>query len=476
MKSLFAMTAACLALATSAPVLAQDAGPDFTDPALVARGAVVANAGDCAACHRAVETHGAPYVGGYKIASPLGDIVAPNITPSKSAGIGGWSFADFDNAMRKGKRPDGANLYPAMPYTDYQGISTADMQALYAYFMHGVKPVDTKAAETHLPFPFGIRMLMGPWNWLFTSDKPFKATANLSPEAQRGQYLVETLGHCGSCHTPRNMLMAEKPSEALGGADLSGWHAPNITSDPISGIGGWSQADLVAYLRDGRAPGKGIAAGGMAEAVEHSLQHLPEADLVAIAAYLKASQPIRDPRDTRPAFGWTETRPVKLAAYEPGNGATEASYSDSSTTDGAFLYDGACASCHGMDGKGTKDHFYPPLVGSVTTGAVNPANLVMTILGGVDRESGVGHAFMPAFANQMTDEQIAAVANHVLQRFGRPDTLVTKDMVATARAGGGKPLLLKIMPWLMGLAAAVFAALSFFAIRRGQRRAARRTA
>jgi len=475
MKPLIATVAACLALAAALPSFAQESAPDFANNALIARGAAVAIEGDCAACHRSVEPHGAQYVGGYKIESPLGAIVAPNITPSKTAGIGEWSFAEFDDAMRKGKRRDGANLYPAMPYTAYQGLSTADMQALYAYFMHGVKPVDNRASETHLPFPFGIRMLMGPWNWLFTLDKPYKTNAALSPQAQRGQYLVETLGHCGSCHTPRNIMMAEKSGEALGGGDIGGWHAPNITSDPVSGIGGWSQDELVAYLRDGRAPGKGIAAGGMAEAVEHSLQHLPQADLAAIAAYLKASKPIRDPVETRPAFAWTETRPVKLAAYEPGNGASEASYADSSTTDGAFLYAGACASCHAMDGRGTKDHFYPPLAGSVTTGAVNPANLIMTILGGVDRESGVGHAFMPSFANQMTDAQIAAVANHVLQRFGRAETVVTTDMVATARKGGEAPLLLRLMPWLVGVGALLFALLAFVSVRRISHRAASST-
>lgn len=473
MKFLVSMTAACLSLVAASPSFAQDAQPDFTDKTLIARGAAVATAGDCAACHRAVEPSGPQYVGGYEIASPLGAIVAPNITPSKSAGIGDWSFADFDRAMRRGKRRDGANLYPAMPYTDYQGVSTADMQALYAYFMHGVKPVDTKAPETHLPFPFGIRMLMTPWNWMFRSDKPFKATETLSTQAQRGQYLVETLGHCGSCHTPRNVLMAEKSGEALGGGDIGGWHAPNITSDPISGIGGWRQDELVAYLRDGRAPGKGVAAGGMAEAVEHSLQHLPDADLEAIAAYLKASDPIRNPDEKRPAFAWTQARPVKLAAYEPGNGTDEASYADSSTTDGAFLYAGACASCHGRDGKGTKDHFYPPLVGSVTTGAVNPANLIMTILGGVDRKSGVGHAFMPAFADQMSDAQVAAVANHVLQRFGRSQTSVTATMVATARAGGPEPLLLKLMPWLMGLAALALAVVAYVSIRKSSGRKSR---
>lgn len=439
------------------------------DKALIERGAYVARAGDCAACHRTVEPGGADYVGGYVIKSPMGDIVAPNITPSKKAGIGNWTFEDFDRAMRKGKRPDGANLYPAMPYTDYQGISDADMRALYAYFMQGVKPVDTVAPKTQLPFPFGIRMIMTPWNWMFRSDKPFKAQADLDAKEQRGQYLVETLGHCGSCHTERNILMAEKSSQALGGGDLGGWHAPNITSDPISGIGGWSEAEIVAYMRDGRVPGKGIASGGMAEAVEHSLRHLTNADLAAMAAYLKVSKPIRDKAETKPSFSYTDMRPLDRAAYEPGNGPDRASYGDGSSTDGSVLYAGACASCHGLNGKGTADHFYPTLVGSSTTGAINSANLIMTILEGVNRDSGTGHAFMPAFAHEMNDDQIAAVSNHVLKQFGRAETNVTAAMVETARDGGAKPLLLQAMPFLLALAAAALIVMGWLVIRRTTR-------
>ena len=196
-----------LAVAVSATLLsAVPAAAQTSDKppvnAEVARGQYLAKAADCGACHREVHTGGPAYAGGYVIASPMGNIVAPNITPSKTAGIGNWSFADFEHVMRKGERPDGEKLYPAMPYTDYQGINDADMHALYAYFMQGVQPVDTVAPKTHLPFPFGIRAIMGPWNWLFRSNKPFTATIGLSPQAQRGQYLVETLGHCGSCHTP----------------------------------------------------------------------------------------------------------------------------------------------------------------------------------------------------------------------------------------------------------------------------------
>jgi mono/diheme cytochrome c family protein len=424
------------------PVHAQAPDPQ------VARGEYLARAGDCGACHREPEAGGPAYAGGYAIASPMGDIVAPNITPSKTAGIGTWSFADFDRAMRKGERPDGMKLYPAMPYTDYQGINDADMHALYAYFMKGVAPADTVPAKTKLPFPFNLRVIMGPWNWMFRSDKPFKATETLSPQAQRGQYLVETLGHCGSCHTPRNLLMAEKSKEALSGGEIGGWHAPNITSDPISGIGGWKDAEIVAYLRDGHVPGKGVAAGGMGEAVEHSLRHLTQNDLAAIAAYLKAGKPIRDPRETRPAFGWTGQGPLPVSAYEVGDRQDQAALANSGTTDGATLYADACGACHQLNAKGTKDGFYPSLANSSATGAIDPSNLIMTILTGVNRTGADGHAFMPAFAADLNDAQVAAVAHHVLTRFGRPDTKVTAEMVAEARKGGAKPLLLKIMPWL----------------------------
>lgn len=457
---LAALTAAVLALQ---PAQAQDAE--------VARGAYLAIAGDCAACHREKQAGRAAYAGGYVIASPLGDIVAPNITPSRTAGIGGWSFADFDRVMRQGIRPDGARLYPAMPYTDYQGISDADMHALYAFFTRGVKPVDTVAPTTHLPFPFGIRALMIPWNWMFRSDKPFKPTPKLSPEAQRGQYLIETLAHCGSCHTPRNALMAEKGSQAFTGGDAGGWHAPNITSDPVSGIGGWSQDQLLAYFRTGHVAGRGVAAGGMGEAVENSLRAMSTDDLKAMIAYLRVVPAVRDRADTRPAFGYDQVRPVSLSAYENGDTRDRATLGKSDTTDGGRLYAGACASCHGLNGTGTKDGFYPPLVGSSTTGASNPANLVMTILSGVDRRGADGHAFMPAFAGQMNDAQIAAVANQVLTQFGNAAAKVDAEQVATLRAGGGKPFLLRIMPWLFGLAGLALAGIALLLFRRRSARA-----
>ncbi len=451
MRVLTSLAAVALSFAAM-PVLAQDAP---NDPALIARGEQIARAGDCAACHQSATKGGKTYSGGYVIASPMGGIVAPNITPSKTAGIGDWSFADFDRAMRKGLSKDGHRLYPAMPYTEYQGVSDADMRALYAYLQHGVAPVDEKAPATHLSFPFNIRALMIGWDALYLGKTAYTARPGLTPEQARGQYLVETLGHCGTCHTPRSITMASDTSQALSGGDIGGWHAPNITSDAISGIGGWSQAELVAYLKNGHVPGKGVAAGGMGEAVENSLAGMSDADLGAIASYLKVSAPVRDPKESKPAFSYTQAQPIKPSAYEPGDPHVQEKLGDGSSTDGAVLYNGACAACHGVNGKGTGDDFYAPLVGSSTTGATNPANLIMTILNGVDRRGADSRSFMPAFAPQLSDAQVAAIANHVLTRFGRPDVSVSEAMVATARAGGARPLIVTLMPWLMALAAAI---------------------
>jgi D-sorbitol dehydrogenase (acceptor) len=445
MRILTSLAAALTLIAT--PALAQDA-----DPALIARGADVARAGDCAACHRAPDAGGKPYVGGYAVASPMGNIVAPNITPSTTAGIGEWTFADFDRAMRKGISRKGTHLYPAMPFTEYQGISDPDMHALYAYFQHGVAPVDVKAPKTHLSFPFNIRQVMIGWDALLLGKTAFEPKPGLTAEQARGQYLVDTLGHCGTCHTPRNMLMASDTSKALSGGDVGGWHAPNITSDPVSGIGGWSKGELVTYLKNGHVPGKGVAAGGMGEAVEHSLSGMGEEDLSAIAAYLKVSPPVRDAGDTKPSYSYTQAQPIKPSAYEPGDTHVQAQLGDGTSTDGALLYNGACAACHGVNGKGSSDDFYAPLVGSSTTGSGNPANLIMTILSGVDRHGADARSFMPAFADQLTNAQVAAIANHVLTRFGRADVAVSEAMVATARAGGGRPLIVTMVPWLMGLA------------------------
>jgi D-sorbitol dehydrogenase (acceptor) len=435
----------------AAPALAQ--GPD---PALVERGEYLARAGDCTACHTAPEPGSAPFAGGYDIPSPMGPIVSSNITPSKTHGIGNYSLEDFARAVREGVAPGGVHLYPAMPYTAYAGVSDEDIAALYAYFMLGPKPVDTSPRKTALPFPFDYRVLMIGWNLLY-GGHGFTPQAGASPEVQRGQYLVETLGHCSACHSPRNALMGEERSRFLAGGTVGGWVAPNITSDPVAGIGGWSADEIVTLLRDGYVPGKGVAAGSMAEAVEHSLRYLTEDDLRAIAAYLRTVPPVADPGLTKPAYGWTEARPVAVTAYETGNGPMQADLANATTTDGAVLYNGACATCHGIDGAGTPDGTFPSLTANATVGASDPANLVLTIASGVDREGANGHAFMQTFGEELTDAQIAAVATYVTARFGNPEVTVDEAGVALLRAGGPPPWILKAAPWLVAIAGGIVA-------------------
>lgn len=458
LHSLIRRTASSLGLAM---LLAHAAMAQQAPPAeLIDKGRQLAISADCMACHTMPAGKGKPFAGGYSIESPLGAIYATNITPSKTAGIGAYSEAEFARALRQGVRRDGARLYPAMPYTSYTQLSDADTSALYAYFMHGVAPVDTEAAQTALPFPFNLRFSMAVWNLLFLDDRRFEPDAAKSAEWNRGAYLAGALGHCSACHTPRNALMAEQGGQALAGGMVGPWLAPNITSDPVSGIGAWSEAELVQYLRTGRVEGKAQAAGGMAEAVENSLQHLPEADLKAIAVYLKGTVPIRDKADAegaKPAHAWG-------AAWssEATKRGTAPFNNPQRLTTGEQLYNGYCASCHQASGAGSRNQAYPSLFHNTATGLANPANLVAAILYGVDRKVGDDHVLMPRFdalsyVDPLTDGQIAAIANHVLVRYGNSAATVSERDVAVARAGGAKPLLAQAQPFI--LPAMVLAAL-----------------
>lgn len=220
MMATFRMAAGAALLSLALPVLAADvAGAAGPDAAAIERGRYLATAGDCIACHSV--PGGKPMAGGLALATPLGDIVATNITPSTTHGIGNYTLKQFSDAVRHGVRADGANLYPAMPYTAYAKVTDEDTAALYDYFMHGVAAVDTAPAkQTDLPFPFNIRLSMAGWNLLFLDKKPFVVDTAKSMEWNRGAYLAQGLAHCTTCHTPRNALMAEQLSKELGGADL----------------------------------------------------------------------------------------------------------------------------------------------------------------------------------------------------------------------------------------------------------------
>lgn len=427
MMATFRMAAGAALLSLALPVLA--AGPDA---AAIERGRYLATAGDCIACHSV--PGGKPMAGGLALATPLGAIVATNITPSTTHGIGKYTLKQFSDAVRHGVRADGANLYPAMPYTAYAKVTDEDTAALYDYFMHGVAAVDAAPAQaTDLPFPFNIRLSMAGWNLLFLDKKPFVVDTAKSMEWNRGAYLAQGLAHCTTCHTPRNALMAEQLSKELGGADLGTWYAPNITSDIHSGVGGWSQQELVDYLRTGRAANKAQAAGPMAEAIDHSLKHLSDADLNAIAHYVKGVPAIRDKADTQPVTQWGKAGD-ELASIRgvplPQN---------LNKMSGAQLYDAQCASCHQAKGEGSFDGSLPPLFHNSVTGRSNSNNLVMAILDGVERQDGKGsHAghLMPAFRQALSDEQIVTLGNYVQKMYGNPNVKVTAEQVTTLRNGG----------------------------------------
>lgn len=422
--------------------------------ALIEQGRYLAIASDCTACHT-MPDGGEPFAGGYNIVSPLGNIRATNITPSTVAGIGNYTQAEFARALREGVRADGAYLYPAMPYTAYAQLTDEDVAALYAYFMQDVEPVDEQVTPTELPFPFNIRMSMAAWNALFLEKGPFEADPSQSDQVNRGDYLVNGPAHCSTCHTPRNMFMAERESQFLGGADLEAWYAPNITSDNISGIGGWSDGELIQFLRTGHVEGKGQAGGQMAEAIENSFQYLTGDDIAAIVAYLREVPAIRDEEQDQPAYSFGEAQNIEPTL----RGTSEHDELDSLAT-GEELFSGNCVSCHQPNGGGSGQQYYPQLFNNTATGGPNAANLIATIVYGIDRHVGDEVFFMPHFSkgsmiNELSNEEVAAITNYVLEQYGNPQLEVTSDDVAQAREGGAEPLLAKVQPFIVWIIVAV---------------------
>ncbi|MHC1479010.1 c-type cytochrome [Frateuria aurantia] len=432
---------------------AQTAVSDNPSGDLIAQGQYLATASDCAACH--TRKGGQAFAGGLGIVSPVGTIYASNITPSRSAGIGDYTESQFAAAVREGIRRDGSNLYPAMPYTAYTVMSDQDIHALYAYFMHGVAPVDTPAPKTQLPFPMNIRMSMKGWNMLFLSDHRMKDDPGRSAQWNRGRYLVEGPAHCSTCHTPRGFMMQEEKDKELGGSQVGAWFAPNVTPDPVSGIGSWSQAELVRYLQTGHLPGKAQAAGSMGEAVEHSFQHLSLDDLNAMAIYVRSLPAFHTPGVTHTRFGQGQA----------GNALSEfrgKPFDDAAAhASGAQLFQGNCASCHSESAQGSKDGYYPSLFHNSVTGGDNPNNLIATILNGVDRTTAQGQAYMPGFGggpsdlNALSDQQIAELATYVLAKYGHGDVRVTAQQVAVVRAGGPASDLVELARWGMSAGAVI---------------------
>lgn len=433
-------------------------------PELVKRGEYLALVGDCSACHQDPHS-GRPFSGGYAIQSPMGMIYSSNITPSKTAGIGNYSLADFTRVMRKGKAPN-HYLYPAMPYPSFAGLSNEDIQALYSWLMLGVAADDRPAPKTHLPFPFSFRPVMAVWNLLFLDNDRVPGSNAPEGSAARGEYLARTLAHCSTCHTPRNGLMAEQGDRFLAGGKVGSWSAPNITPHAQAGIGDWSEADIVTYLRTGTLHGKAIAAGKMGMAVEKSLAKMQPEDLQAIARYLRQIPAVGGANRKSP--GVTDAA-MPLTAIETGMKNAIRDYVSGEAMSGAQLYNGACATCHASDGRGTHDaqRGWPSLVGSSAVLSDDPANLIMTIAEGVNRRTAAGHAFMPEFRTQFSLQELTQVANYVSTRFGNPQHAVTlADVERTLQGESGSWLVRHAQPLTAGAGIGLAAALLIFILRR----------
>ena len=387
------------------------------DDALIKQGEYISRLGDCSACH---SIPGKPeFSGGLAIESNLGTIYSTNITPDKDHGIGNYSEQQFSDAVRKGVLPDGKRLYPAMPYPDYAKINDQDMHALYAYFMQGVKPSAEAPPETDLSFPFSQRWGMRFWNWAFTSDKPFQPIGGATAEVNRGAYLVESLGHCGSCHTPRGLGMNEKALDSgddkfLAGGNLNGWEVPSLR-----GLPHWTEQETVDYLATGRND-KAAVGGEMTSVVEHSTSYMSDADLKAIAAYLKfigGNPAAPNPQDS--AVSPTE---AKLTAAK-------------NLSEGERLYLDNCGACHFVTGKGAPGVF-PQLDQATIVNAGDPGGLIHTILAGAQQPSTAkapSTLAMPGFANRLSDDQVAKLATFIRQGWSNKADAVTADQVAEVR-------------------------------------------
>jgi mono/diheme cytochrome c family protein len=414
---------AMLALLSPVAVMANDAAPS---PDLIARGAYLAKAADCAGCHTATP-NGAPFAGGLEMTSPFGTIVSSNITPDRETGIGAYSYEDFAKALREGVARGGKGLYPAMPYPAFVKITDADMRALYAYMMHGVPPIRYRPPESKVPFPFNQRWALRVWRMAFAPKDTFEPNAARDASWNRGAYLVQSLGHCGSCHTPRGIAYQERGYDESSKTYLSGgindnWFAPNLRADMGSGLGRLSAEDIAAFLGTGHGAGV-VAYGSMVQTVEDSLQYLSDDDLRAIAVYLKSL----------PATGAAD------GAYDPAlaaRGRLKTRAPDVPPEQGAAVYAGFCAQCHRDDGKGVPKAF-PSLAGNPSVLSEDTTSLIRLVVEGGNSPAtihGPPRQPMPAFAGRLTDVQIAQVLTYVRASWGNDARPVTTNDVASMRS------------------------------------------
>ena len=372
---------------------------------VIARGKALTIAGDCASCHTADPAK--PFAGGKRIDTPFGTVFSPNLTPDRDTGIGGWSDDDFLRALRTGVSPNGTHYYPAFPYPNFTKLIRDDILAIRAYIAT-LAPVNNKAPPPELRWPLNYRVLMRAWDYLFFVPGIFQPDQSKTAEWNRGGYLVEGVAHCGACHTPKNAFGADRRGQAFGGGIVQGMFAPRLDGATRSGLKSWSINDVVEYLQSGRN-GRSHAGPLMSEVVVNSTSKMSDADVRAIAVYLKA---------------------LPAGAPEPD----VAPPPPAQMSDGERIYRGTCVACHELDGSGAP-RIYPPLPGNANLQSANPASTLRIILDGaqtVTTPRAPNAGSMPSYP-KLTDQEIADVATYIRNSWGNAAPAVTADQVAKAR-------------------------------------------
>jgi mono/diheme cytochrome c family protein len=369
------------------------------------RGLYLVAAGDCMSCH--MRDGGQPFAGGLGLNTPFGAIYTSNITPDRETGIGAWTSDQFYRAMHDGKGAHGENLYPAFPYPWFRRASRADDDAIFAYLMT-LRPVSYTPPKNDLPFPFSIRGSLSAWNLLFLDTHDYQSDPGQSAEWNRGAYLVNGLGHCGACHTPKNSFGADKSKQEFQGGKLDSWMAPDLTGNTRIGLGAWNVDDIAEYLATGRNA-RAAAGGAMADVITYSTALMTDADRHAIAVYLK-SQP---PSPT-------------ITASAPDAGAMRR---------GAEIYSDACASCHLENGVG-QSRVFPPLGEDTMLQQPDPIGVEHLILAGTQigvSASRPSPLSMPSFAWKLTDQEIADVSTFIRNSWGNQAAAVSASSVSELR-------------------------------------------
>ena len=370
-----------------------------------------------------------PFAGGLPIATPIGTVYSTNITPDATTGIGAYSLGDFERAVRRGVRPDGMALYPAMPFPSYAKLTDADVASLYAYFTRGVQPVAEANKPSDIPWPLSMRWPLTYWRWLFGPAVGERPQTAADPVLARGAYLVEGPGHCGTCHTPRGLGLEEKALSAQDGAAyLSGGlvdnHvAKNLRGDPLTGLGGWSEDEIVQFLQTGRNQ-KTAAFGGMTDVVAHSTQFMRDEDLRAIASYLKSLPGTRGE-----------------APFSPDAAIGTALAAGDVSARGSLDYLNSCAACHLSSGKGYVETF-PALAGNPVVNSPDPSSLINIVLNGATvppTEKAPTGFTMPGFADRLTDQEVADIVTFIRSSWGNKGSPVSSDDVVRLRSATRAP-------------------------------------